>query len=52
MGGITMIRAMARSSITCCEIGAAQCYPDPLKARINDVQELSKAHEAIAELTG
>jgi transposase len=29
-------------------IGAAQAYHDPLKAGINDVQELSKTHEAIA----
>lgn len=29
-------------------IGAAQTYHDPLKAGINDVQELSKTHEAIA----
>lgn len=29
-------------------IGAAQPYHDPLKAGINDVQELSKTHEAIA----
>ena len=30
-------------------IGAAQCYLDPLIAGINDVQELSKTHEAIAK---
>ena len=30
-------------------IGASQTYHDPLKAGINDVQELSKTHEAIAK---
>ena len=30
-------------------IGATQCSLDPLKAGINDVQELSKTHEAIAK---
>jgi Transposase len=30
-------------------IGAAQRYHDPIRAGINDVQELSKTHEAIAK---
>jgi hypothetical protein len=30
-------------------IGATQRYHDPLRAGINDVQELSKTHEAIAK---
>jgi transposase len=30
-------------------IGATQRYHDPLRAGINDVQELSKAHEAVAK---
>jgi transposase len=29
-------------------IGASQCYHDPLAAGINDLQELSKTHEAIS----
>lgn len=29
-------------------VGASQTYHDPMKAGINDVQELSKTHEAIA----
>lgn len=29
-------------------IGASQTYHDPLAAGINDIQELSKTHEAIA----
>jgi transposase len=31
-------------------IGATQRYHDPIKAGINDVQELSKTHEAIAKV--
>ncbi len=30
------------------QIGATQCYHDPLAAGINDAQELSKTHEAIS----
>ncbi len=30
-------------------IGATQRYHDPLKAGINDIQELSKTHEAISK---
>ena len=30
------------------KIQATQVYHDPLRAGINDVQELSKTHEAIA----
>ena len=30
------------------KIGAAQAFHDPLRAGINDIQELSKTHEAIS----
>ena len=48
MAGTRTTRRTPRCILHMLTIGASQRYHDPLAAGINDVQELSKTHEAIS----